>query len=69
MGTIFHDGITESKYHDTIEYKQIEIDNHKCELTSDLVIKPSMHQIGWSKDYAILLDTLDRKDIDLMRLL
>ena len=69
VGTIFHDGITESKYHDTIEYKQIEIDNHKCELTSDLVIKPSMHQIGWSKDYAILLDTLDRKDIDLMRLL
>lgn len=69
VGTIFHDGITESKYHDTMEYKQIEIDNHKCELTSDLVIKPSMHQIGWSKDYAILLDTLDRKDIDLMRLL
>ena len=69
IGTIFHDGITESKYHDTIEYKQIEIDNHKCELTSDLVIKPSMHQIGWSKDYAILLDTLERKDIDLMRLL
>lgn len=69
VGTIFHDGITESKYHDTIEYRQIEIDNHKCELTSDLVIKPSMHQIGWSKDYAILLDTLDRKDIDLMRLL
>ena len=68
VGTIFHDGITESKYHDTIEYKQIEIDNHKCELTSDLVIKPSMHQIGWSKDYAILLDTLERKDIDLMRL-
>ena len=69
VGTIFHDGITESKYHDTIEYKQIEIDNHKCELTSDLVIKPSMHQIGWSKDYAILLDTLDKKDVDLMRLL
>lgn len=69
VGTIFHDGITESKYHDTLEYRQIEIDNHKCELTSDLVIKPSMHQIGWSKDYAILLDTLDKKDIDLMRLL
>lgn len=69
VGTIFHDGITESKYHDIREYKQIEIDNHKCELTSDLVIKPSMHQIGWSKDYATLLDTLERKDIDLMRLL
>ena len=63
VGAVFHDGITKTRYHDKRELTMIEIDGHQCELTSDLVITPSFHQIGFSKDYKILLDTLTQKDI------
>lgn len=63
VGAVFHDGITETRYHDKRELTTIEIDGHRCELTSDLVITQSFHQIGFSKDYKILLDTLTQKDI------
>lgn len=66
IGTIFHDGITETAYHDERCFAEIEIDGHACELTSDLVIKDSFHQIGWSKDYKILLDSLDEKDVEML---
>lgn len=66
IGTIFHDGITETSYHDERCFTQIEIDGHTCELTSDLVIKDSFHQIGWSKDYTALLQSLDKKDIEML---
>lgn len=63
VGAVFHDGITKTRYHDKRELTVIEIDGHRCELTSDLVITPTFHQIGFSKDYKILLDTLTQKDI------
>lgn len=66
IGTIFKRGITETVYHDERCFTQIEIDGHKCELTSDLVIKDSFHQIGWSKDYTNLLQSLDKKDIEML---
>ena len=66
IGMIFHDGITETAYHDERCFTQIDIDGHKCELTSDLVIKDSFHQIGWSKDYTTLLQSLDKKDIEML---
>lgn len=64
IGTIFHDGITETVYHDNREYIETVYDGHKIELTSDIVIKDSFHQIGWSKDYTILLSNLNGADID-----
>ena len=64
IGTIFHDGITETVYHDERCYSVAEYDGHKIEITSDIVIKDSFHQIGWSKDYTILLSNLDGADID-----
>lgn len=64
IGTIFHDGITETVYHDERCYSVADFDGHKIELTSDIVIKESFHQIGWSKDYTILLSNLDGADID-----
>lgn len=67
VGAIFHDGVTVTSYHDEREHKQIVIDGHDCELTSDLCIKNSFHQIGFSKDYNILLNTLTKSDIDLLR--
>ena len=66
IGTIFKRGITETAYHDERCFTQIEIDGHNCELTSDLVIKDSFHQIGWSKDYTTLLQSLDKKDIEML---
>ena len=64
IGTIFHDGITETVYHDERCYFVTKYDGHEIEITSDIVIKDSFHQIGWSKDYTILLSNLDGADID-----
>ena len=63
IGTVFHDGVTETKYNDKREYKKLEIDGHMIELTSNLVIKDSFHQIGFAQDYNILLSTLSADDI------
>lgn len=67
VGAVFHDGVTETRYHDEREYRQIEIGGHAAELTSDIVIKDSFHQIGFAQDYSILLSTLTQKDIASIR--
>lgn len=64
IGTIFHDGITETVYHDERCYLQTTYNGHPIEITSDIVIKNSFHKIGWSKDYKILLQNIDVSDID-----
>lgn len=64
IGTIFHDGITETIYHDERCYIPAIYNGHPIELTSDIVIKDSFHQIGWSKDYTLLLSNIDIDDID-----
>lgn len=64
IGTVFHDGITETVYHDERCYIPTIYNGHPIELTSDVVIKDSFHQIGWSKDYTILLKNIDVSDID-----
>lgn len=67
VGAVFHDGVTETAYHDNRERTEIIIDGHRAELTSDLVIKQSFHQIGFAQDYKILLSNLTKKDIDNLR--
>ena len=67
VGAIFHDGVTETRYNDTRQYKEMEIDGHMVEVTSNLQIKDSFHQIGFAHDYAILLSNLTKKDIDRIR--
>lgn len=67
IGTVFHDGVTETRYDDTRRYDIKQIDGHSVEVTSNLIIKNSFHQIGFAKDYAILLDTLTKEDIDRIR--
>lgn len=67
VGATFHDGVTETKYNDTRQYKKTTVDGHMVELTSNMVIKDSFHQIGFAQDYSILLSTLTKKDIDRIR--
>lgn len=63
-GTIFHDGITETKYNDERMHKKIKHNGHTIELTSNMAIIDSCHKIGYSKDYGILLDQITDADID-----
>ena len=67
IGTVFHDGVTETKYNDARQYTKMNIDGHEIELTSNTVIKNSFHQIGFANDYEILLSQLLKDDIDNMR--
>lgn len=67
VGATFHDGVTETRYNDTRQYKKTTVDGHMVELTSNMVIKDSFHQIGFAQDYSILLSTLTKKDIDRIR--
>lgn len=67
IGTVFHDGVTETRYDDARRYEIVDVDGHKVEVTSNLIIKDSFHQIGFAKDYKILLDNLTREDIDRIR--
>lgn len=67
VGATFRDGVTETKYNDTRQYKRVNIDGHAVEVTSNLIIKDSFHQIGFAQDYSILLSTLTKKDIDRIR--
>lgn len=67
VGATFHDGVTETKYNDTRQYIETIIDGHAVEVTSNMIIKDSFHQIGFAQDYSILLSTLTKKDIDRIR--
>ena len=67
VGAIFHDGVTETKYNDTRQYTEAVVNGHKVEITSNMQIKDSFHQIGFAQDYSILLSTLTKKDIDRIR--
>ena len=67
IGTVFHDGVTETRYDDVRRYEIADVDGHKVEVTSNLIIKDSFHQIGFAKDYEILLDNLTHEDIDRIR--
>ena len=67
VGAIFHDGVTETKYNDTRQNIETIVDGHMVELTSNMIIKDSFHQIGFAQDYSILLATLTKKDIDRIR--
>lgn len=67
IGTVFHDGVTETRYDDVRRYEIADVEGHKVEVTSNLIIKDSFHQIGFAKDYEILLDNLTHEDIDRIR--
>ena len=67
VGATFRDGVTETKYNDIRQYKRANVDGHMVEITSNMVIKDSFHQIGFAQDYFILLSTLTKKDIDRIR--
>lgn len=65
VGTVFKEGITETRYDDKRRYEKTVHDGHPIEITSNMIIKDSFHKIGYSKDYATLLDTLTDEDIDM----
>lgn len=67
VGMIFYNGVTETRYDDERCYYETSVDGHAVEVTSGLQIKNSFHQIGFAQDYAILLETLDKKDIENIR--
>lgn len=69
VGAIFRDGITETYYRDKRTFECAEVDGHKIEITSNLVIKPSFHQIGIGKDYKHLLDNLDKEFLEKLHLI
>lgn len=65
VGTVFRDGIMETRYDDVRRYEKKIYDGHEIEVTSNMVIKDSFHRIGYSKDYGELLDMLTNEDIDI----
>lgn len=67
VGTVFHDGVTETHYNDERQFKRMIIDGHVIELTSDLIIRDSFHKIGFASDYKILLENLTHADIENIR--
>jgi hypothetical protein len=67
VGTVFHDGVTETHYNDERQFKRTTIDGHVVELTSDLIIRDSFHKIGFASDYKILLENLTHEDIENIR--
>lgn len=67
VGTVFHDGVTETHYNDERQFKRTTIDGHVVELTSDLIIRDSFHKIGFASDYKILLENLTHSDIENIR--
>ena len=67
VGATFHDGVTETRYNDMRQYTETIVNGHAVELTSNMIIKDSFHQIGFAQDYSILLSTLTKKDIDRIR--
>ena len=67
VGTVFHDGVTETHYNDERQFKRTTIDGHVIELTSDLIIRDSFHKIGFASDYKILLENLTHADIENIR--
>lgn len=67
VGTVFHDGVTETHYNDERQFKRMTIDGHVIELTSDLIIRDSFHKIGFASDYKILLENLTHEDIENIR--
>lgn len=67
VGATFHDGVTETRYNDMRQFKEVTVNGHTVELTSNMIIKDSFHQIGFAQDYSILLSTLTKKDIDRIR--
>ena len=67
IGTVFHDGVTETHYNDERQFKRMTVDGHVIELTSDLIIRDSFHKIGFASDYKILLENLTHDDIENIR--
>lgn len=65
VGTVFKEGITETRYDDKRRYEKTVHNGHPIEITSNMIIRDSFHKIGYSKDYATLLDTLTEEDIDM----
>ena len=67
VGATFHDGVTETRYNDMRQFTETIVNGHTVEITSNMIIKDSFHQIGFAQDYSILLSTLTKKDIDRIR--
>lgn len=67
VGTVFHDGVTETHYNDERQFKRMTVEGHVIELTSDLIIRDSFHKIGFASDYKILLENLTHEDIENIR--
>lgn len=58
LGKVFDEDISgrlTPHYNDTIQWRNIEVDGHKCELTSNIALLPTTYTLGISKDYEELL--------------
>lgn len=57
-GTVFSaldSGRMMSKYNDTVQLKDVCIDGHKLELTSNVALVPTTYTLSYTKDYADLI--------------
>lgn len=61
IGKIFTEDISgrlTPTYNDTIQWKEIVVDGHKCELTSNVALLPTTYTLNITKEYDMLLNGL-----------
>lgn len=57
-------GRLKAKYNDEVQLLEMEHDGHKIELTSNVALLPTTYKLGYSKDYAELMDKRDRLQLE-----
>ena len=46
-------------YNDTVQHKIINVDGHRCELTSNVALLPTTYELGITREYADILEMRD----------
>lgn len=55
----FNSGRLKATYNDDIVYKEVTINGHLCELTSNVALLPTRYELGITEEYAALLEMRD----------
>ena len=57
-------GRLKASYNDEVQLVEMEHNGHKIELTSNVALLPTTYKLGYSKDYAELMDRRDRLQLE-----
>ena len=61
-GVVFDElnsGRLKAIYNDTVQHKIINVDGHRCELTSNVALLPTTYELGITREYADILEMRD----------